>query len=152
MKRITILLEGIFKEVIMSQPKIVLVDDDKMFGLIATKQASCMGVSLDYYKSLDDLGFISRLADYDIILADFLMDDISGLEIAAYMPVLFGKKTVFIISSSELNTTYPTLPDYVTAFLHKEQGIEEIIRKSIEIHQSQELTLSPDLEKAVSGL
>lgn len=113
----------------------ILVDDDPIFGSLLLKQAQKSGISLDYYDSLSSLGFISQLAKYDVLLVDYQMDHINGIEIAAYMPSFFDDKTVILISGTEVEEQIGQLPDYITAFIHKRDGHESIIKQALEIFQ-----------------
>ena len=116
------------------RPKMILVDDDPVFGSIMQKEAQVMGYELDYYDSLSSLGFISQLANYDIIIVDFQMDHINGIEIAAYMPSFFSDKTVILVSNTEIGEQIgQSLPEYITQFIHKNNGSEGIIKQAVDV-------------------
>ena len=115
------------------RPNMILVDDDPIFGAVMLKQAEKMGIPLDFYDSLSSLGFISQLAGYDIILVDYQMDHINGIEIAAYMPSFFNDKTVILISGTEIEEQIDHLPDYISAFIHKKVGHKEILDKAMSV-------------------
>ncbi|SMF36228.1 response regulator [Pseudobacteriovorax antillogorgiicola] len=114
-------------------PKIILVDDDPMFGAMMLKQAEKTGISLDYYDSLSSLGFISQLAEYDIIMVDYQMDHINGIEIAAYMPSFFDDKTVILVSATAIEEQLEALPEYITAFIHKDHGHQALLEESLKV-------------------
>lgn len=113
--------------------KMILVDDDPLFGAVMVKQAESMGISLDFYDSLSSLGFISKLAEYDVIIVDYQMDHINGIEIAAYMPSFFDDKTVILVSSTEVREQLKEIPSYITDFIHKDKGHKAIIEESAQI-------------------
>ncbi|NRA67586.1 MAG: response regulator [Pseudobacteriovorax sp.] len=112
--------------------KVVLVDDDQVFGKLMNKEASGLGVQLDYFDSLESIGFISKLKDYDIIIVDFMMEHINGIEIAAYIPSFFQDKRLVLISNTHLETELnQPLPDYIDEFVHKKVGTKEIINRAL---------------------
>lgn len=114
-------------------PKLILVDDDPLFGAVMIKQAENMKVPLDFYDSLSSLGFISKLSEYDVIIVDYQMDHINGIEIAAYMPSFFDDKTVILISSTHIEEQIKVIPDYITQFIHKDIGHKAILEQAIDI-------------------
>lgn len=122
------------KNRIVDLPSLALVDDDQIFGSILKKTAHKLGFELDFFAGLGDLDFISQLAKYDIILVDFQMNDDNGLEIAAYIPKFVSHKTVILVSNTRLEELFgPKLPPFISDFIHKEVGPDQIIKRSIDI-------------------
>ena len=112
-------------------PRVILLDEDPIFGIMMERQAEIMGIELDYYESLASLGFISQPGNYDIIIVDYQINHINGIEIAAYVRAFFENKPVFLISSTDLGQKFSELPSYVTGFLPKQRCFQDIINQAL---------------------
>jgi len=112
--------------------KIILIDDDPLFGRLMQRAAQNLELNLDFYESLSSLGFIGSLAQYDIIIVDNQMDNVSGIEVASYIPSFFTDKTIVLISSTDLaKDTSMQLPEYISEFIHKELGCDKVLEMAI---------------------
>jgi len=124
------------KEQLDARLKIILIDDDSAFGCLMKRTAQHLALNLDFYDSLDSLGFIGSLALYDIIIVDHQMSNISGIEVASYIPSLFSNKTVILISSTDLKQDHSVkIPEFITEFIHKDASCDRVLQKAIAAHQ-----------------
>ena len=113
--------------------KVLVIDDDPVFGELICKQGQKRGINIDHFESLDHMGFFVKMKDYDTILIDFQLRRLNGMEVAAYIPSFFKNKKVFLISSSPLKIALKNkeLPSHILDFIHKESGIDAILDRAI---------------------
>ena len=113
--------------------KLLVIDDDPVFGKLICKHGKQRGLNIDHFESLDHMGFFVKMKDYDIIIIDFKLERLNGMEVAAYIPSFFSDKKVYIISSSSLDETLKKspLPSHINAFIHKDKGVDEILTQAI---------------------
>ncbi len=116
--------------------KIILIDDDPAFGHLMKRAAQNLDLELDFFESLSSLGFIGSLAQYDIIIVDNQMNNVTGIEVASYIPSFFSNKTVILISATDLKQdSRQKIPEYITEFIHKEVGCDNVLQQAIAARQ-----------------
>ena len=81
--------------------KILMIDDDEFLGRIMQKKAAADGVDLEYFSSLEKLGRVAFFSNYDLILLDYWMDDLTGRELAEYVTAFCPDTPVILISSDK---------------------------------------------------
>ena len=118
------------KENMGNNSKLVLFDDDRAFSLILKDFAKTMGLDLDCFSSLEDLGSVGKLADYDGAIIDYHLENFTGVEIAKYFESFFdNSKPVLLISGKGTFKKKPKWPNVIMAFLHKDSGPCAILDK-----------------------
>ncbi len=117
-------------------PRLLLIDDDPVFGHIMEQTADRFEVDLDVVQSVDEVGFIAGMKEYDIIIVDQNMQFMSGMEVAAYISSFFETKTVILISSSPVVKDGGLgLPSFVSAFVNKNEGYYRVLKKALATYQ-----------------
>ncbi len=118
------------------RPRLLLIDDDPVFGHIMEQTADHLKVDLDVVQSVDQVGFIAGMKEYDIIIVDQNMQFMSGMEVAAYISSFFETKTVILISSSPVVKDGGLgLPSFVSAFISKDEGYYRVLKKALATYQ-----------------
>lgn len=117
------------------QPRIVLIDDDPVYGAVIGRWAQLEGLKLDVFHSLDDLGFVGLLSQYDVAIVDYDLGDINGKDVADYMTTLFGNKPMIMISGMDRSKEMMNCPSCVKAFMNKSAGYEEILNTALNIRR-----------------
>lgn len=120
-------------ETMGDQPRIVLIDDDPVYGAVIGRWAQLEGVELDVFHSLDDLGFVGLLAQYDVAIVDYDLGQINGKDVADYMTTLFGNKPMIMISGVDRSQEMRECPSCVKAFMKKSAGYEKILNTALSI-------------------
>lgn len=115
------------------QPRIVLIDDDPVYGAVIARWAQLEGVELDVFHSLDDLGFVGLLSQYDVAIVDYDLGEINGKDVADYMTTLFGNKPMIMISGVDRSQEMMSCPSCVKAFMKKSAGYEKILNTALSI-------------------
>ncbi len=118
-----------------NQPRIVLIDDDPVYGAVIGRWAQLEGVELDVFHSLDDLGFVGLLSKYDVAIVDYDLGDINGKDVADYMTTLFGNKPMIMISGVDRSKEMMNCPSCVKAFMKKSAGYEKILNTAVNIRK-----------------
>lgn len=118
----------------LSDPaKIVLIDDDPIYGAVIGRWAEIEGVKLDVFNSLDDLGFVGLLSQYDVDIVDYDLGEINGKDVADYMTTLFGNKPMVMISGIDRSKEMMNCPSCVKAFMRKSAGYEKILNTALKL-------------------
>ncbi len=117
------------------QPRIVLIDDDPVYGAVIGRWAQLEGVELDVFHSLDDLGFVGLLSKYDVAIVDYDLGEINGKDVAEYMTTLFGNKPMIMISGVDRSKEMMNCPSCVKAFMKKSAGYEKILNTAVSIRK-----------------
>jgi CheY-like chemotaxis protein len=121
------------------EPRIILIDDDPVYGAVISRWAAREGVALDVFHSLDDLGFVGLLAQYDVAIVDYDLGAINGRDVADYMMTLFGNKPMIMISGMDRSTELANCPACVKAFMNKSVGYEKILETALKLRQHSEI-------------
>jgi CheY-like chemotaxis protein len=114
-------------------PKIVLIDDDPVYGAVIGRWAELEGVEMDVFNSLDDLGFVGLLSQYDVAIVDYDLGEINGKDVADYMTTLFGNKPMVMISVIDRSKEMMNCPSCVKAFMKKSAGYEKILNTALKL-------------------
>lgn len=113
--------------------KLVLIDDDPLFGNIMVRCARAHGADIDYFSSLMEMGSIGRLSEYDAAIVDYDLGNMTGIEIAEYMQVFFGDTPMVLVSSLDRRRDVPvTWPRNVRKFLLKQAGYDAIFLETMD--------------------
>lgn len=109
--------------------KLVVVDDDPVFGALLMSKAKSAGFDARFFLSLVDMGSFARIKDYDLAVIDFYMDQIRGDEIAAYVDTFFKDIPVIIVSAEDFSSPErrKKWPPTVRAFVQKTDGVDKIL-------------------------
>ena len=105
-------------------PRLLVIDDDPLFGLRIARMAKKGNIPVTYCKSIYELKGLNK-NDYDVILIDYYLDNTKGTELASIM----GATPVIMMSNLpdtclEENTIWPSS---VRKFISKRAGIPSIL-------------------------
>jgi DNA-binding NtrC family response regulator len=108
--------------------KCVLIDDSADFRFAMSSLSSEYSIQMDTFSSLAEMGSISKLRSYEVIIVDYFLESWVGTEIAEYVDALFGNIPVVVISAA--TTIAPaSWPKCIRAFLSKSIGPRELLRE-----------------------
>lgn len=116
-----------------ARAKVVLIDDDPVYGAVIRRWAELEKVNLDVYNSLDDLGFLGLLSQYDVVIVDYDLGELNGKDVADYMATLFNNKPMVMISLVDRSTEIMNCPSCVKAFMKKSAGYEKILNTALKL-------------------
>lgn len=121
----------------MSEPtakRSVLIDDDAAFRLLLKTAAKAQGLEMEAFESLSSLGRVGRLGEFDVVVIDYHIDAVSGLDISRYIEAFLGCKTpVVLVSASRVEELRSVKwPACVKRVIPKEVGLKAIIDAALE--------------------
>ena len=111
--------------------KILLIDDDEVYGALMVNVAKSQGIRLDYFPSLSAAGHIGAIGKYDAAILDYFLDSFTGAEIAEYFDVFFSKIPVLLVSGRDQYPADAPKPKCVRKFLSKSNGPRKIIEEAL---------------------
>lgn len=115
--------------------KMILIDDDRTFGRIMLRCAEEMGVRLDYYESLEHLGYVSLVGEYDVAILDYDLGSMTGLEIGEYLTAFFSGMPMLLISATNRTATLSESKQGIgQPFLLKGTGPELILATALALN------------------
>jgi DNA-binding NtrC family response regulator len=108
--------------------KILLIDDDPTFCFFMQTVAKKHGIKLDTYHQLVDATYgKTRIQDFDALILDYDLGDMTGVEVAEYVDYFMGGVPVLLISSNHRRARpLDPWPSSVIGFVHKNEGYENI--------------------------
>lgn len=117
-------------------PRILIIDDDPQFATLVRSMADFEGVSVDVFRSIEDIGGVSRLQEYDVAVINYFLDSAGGFHIAQFLDVFFRHGIDVVLMSKHV------LPDVARGrrrgatlqrFVHRGGGVQGILEAVQEI-------------------
>jgi CheY-like chemotaxis protein len=106
---------------------IALIDDDKDFGRLMCHIAQSSNLPIDFYESLDQLGSVGLLGQYDVIILDYYLEKMNGIEIAQYIDTFFPGVPAILTSAEAFIPMDKDVPHCVHSFISKACGPVSIL-------------------------
>lgn len=108
--------------------RILLIDDDPVFGGVLTRTAETRGIRLDYFESLVDALYDSYLEEYDAAIIDCCMPGLNGFEVSQYLATFLKSIPVVLVSQTDGPfRRYMEERSGASAFVPKRQGAGAIL-------------------------
>jgi DNA-binding response OmpR family regulator len=106
----------------------VIIDDDPNFLDVMATAAAYEGIDAETFSSLDEMGTLARLGDYDLAVLDYSLSSMTGIEIAEYIDIFFDRLPVILVSASDSALRVEDhWPDCIRDFKPKAEGVPSII-------------------------
>jgi DNA-binding NtrC family response regulator len=118
--------------------RILLIDDDPVFCRRLSTLAKQAGIPVETCDSIEQLGNVSSLANFDVAVLDYFLEDTTGMELAEYMDTFFesGVDVVMIsgrtVDEVREDSNKKAWPRCVKAFVNKDDGVEAILDAVLE--------------------
>jgi CheY-like chemotaxis protein len=108
--------------------RFLLIDDDPAFCAVLEHSAKEQGIELHFYTSLLEFGNMRKPIGYDVVILDYDLGEITGLDAAGYVSGVFGNIPVVLISASSEREILPIVqPGAIRQFVQKSKGCNGII-------------------------
>ena len=117
-------------------PKLLLVDDDPIFNMIMTQHAGKAGIPMDTTEFCEP-SVVKEGFDYDVVLIDYGLGSVCGLDLAAKLHRFVGDVPTIIISQSHRSIGRNELQGSIKCFCLKSLGPTAIIDRAIRAHTGQ---------------
>ena len=125
-------------------PRIILIDDDHVFGHIMRAAAKQRSLNLDHFESLAELGFIGMFTQYDAVIIDYHLGEENGIEIAGYLRALLGHIPLVLISAADhIETPSDDHPGNVKAYVNKKRGYSAILDAALDLVEKAKSQVRP---------
>ena len=111
--------------------RILVVDDDQTFGRLIGRAADIKGAKVTYCQSMDEVATI-RSFDFDAIVMDYDLGDITGIELAKQLARFARCDIPSILVSQTRQTSSTKWPDSIREFVHKSLGPFAILDAAFE--------------------
>lgn len=112
-------------------PKILLIDDDPIFGKIMKNAAAHKGAPITYCCTLEEFAGLDHW-DFDIAIVDFDLGAVTGLELTAYMSQFLSEEVPVILVSQTKHRNSKEWPGAIREFVHKNVGPFAILDAAFE--------------------
>jgi DNA-binding NtrC family response regulator len=127
---------------------ILIIDDDRLCcEILKTSIESHTDYSVQTCDSLVALGSVGRLSDFDLIILDYELEQMNGVEIAQYIDAFFPEKPAIVITGrSFVPVPDNRLPRSIRIFVSKSigtDGIVEIVRH-LKLRRREDLPTLPE--------
>jgi CheY-like chemotaxis protein len=111
--------------------KVLVIDDDKLFGKLVSTYGIQIGHKIDAVQSINEVQNLQNLASYELLLVDYDLEDMTGIEIAEFLKEKIPHTPVVMISA----TNRPWQEDMghlenVIGFASKWGGHESVIEEA----------------------
>lgn len=118
---------------IQKAQKILLIDDDPAFCYFMQTVAKLRGIELHCFPQLVDATYgRTRLQDFDALILDYDLGDMTGVEVAEYVDYFVGGVPILLISGNHRKAPPLTpWPAAVIAFVHKNEGFDSILSTAL---------------------
>jgi hypothetical protein len=118
----------------MTTKRILLVDDDDMYGRLMHAQADRLGIDLTYCRGIDEFLRTGSLSQFDVVLLDYDLGWIKGSALAEFCQVFFAQVPVVIVSSTSdwWFKTGLRYPQCVKCFIHKETPLDSALARALD--------------------
>jgi CheY-like chemotaxis protein len=111
-----------------AEERILLVDDDPVFGRILCRVGARSGASVTFCQSLDALGG-EPWQRFDAAIVDFDLGTATGIELIRQLERVLGELPVILVSQSREVAVPPNQwPRAIRGFLHKSLGPGAILQ------------------------
>jgi|GEM_PF-1778606 len=128
--------------------KCVLIDDSADFRFVMSTLAPQYSIELETFSSLAEMGSISKLRKYDVIIVDYFLGSWVGTEIAEYVDALFGNIPVVVISGSTA-VVPKSWPKCIKSYFSKAIGPRRLLQEVRDKFGQKSLSTSPEIQKNV---
>jgi DNA-binding NtrC family response regulator len=119
---------------ILAVPRIVLFDDDPLFGKAMERAARLSQVSLASIADAKDVEKIANM-QFDVAIVDFDLGDITGVEVAEFLCDVATRLPMLMISHTDRCSTVDLpWPRAVKGFVNKHYGPDTILEEALDVY------------------
>jgi CheY-like chemotaxis protein len=110
-------------------PKILLIDDDPIFGKIMERTGKQLRLDITFCQSVAELGAIEDF-DFDVAIIDYDLGAVTGYELTSYLSEYAGNVPVVLISNNA-DAQLKGWAQGITQFVHKKLGPYSIFKAAV---------------------
>jgi DNA-binding NtrC family response regulator len=112
----------------MYRHRILVIDDDPVFGQLLAGKGALRSMRIDYCATLVDAMYAYDLRRYDAAVVDCVMPEMHGLELAQYFRTFHRELPVILVSRArDQKTATEWRAAGAWAFVAKRRGLDAIL-------------------------
>lgn len=112
----------------MFKPRVLIIDDDPVFGQLLSGKGERRAMHVEYFPSLIEAVYNADLRDFDVVVLDYFMPEMDGLEIAEYFRVFHERLPIILVSHDRDKWVADRWHRTgVRAFIAKRKGLDAIL-------------------------
>ncbi len=115
-------------------PRILLVDDDPVFGMILRQTAEKAKLPLTHILSPAKLDIRKVRDNYDLLISDYDLENVTGVQLTRQLET-FGQSLPTILISAYGKLPDVQLPNSILCSLQKAEGPQKILYTSLNAYQ-----------------
>lgn len=120
--------------------KVLLIDDDPLFQELVRASLDHRYFEVDVFSSLSVLQNYADMSEYDIVILDHYLPEVTGLEIAQYVDMYFQNTPVIMVSGGHPgNDPAWVWPGCIQKYVTKKSGISALVSAVMDICMTREL-------------
>ena len=113
----------------------LLIDDDPTYLAIMKRAAELEEIDLHCCQSLVELGSVGALAKYQVVLLDYNLGEMTGVEIAEYLGKLIDEVPTVLVSASDCYDQSHNWPKAIKRFVKKSEGYSTALKAAVAIEK-----------------
>src|SRR4051812_2733630 len=114
--------------------RMLLIDDDPLYGSVFTRKALARGIELDHYGSLVESLYEETLSAYDAVIVDCMMPGVDGFEVSNYFATFLRGVPIVLVSQSDVPfQKFLEEPQGAKAFIAKRQGYDAVLNVALDL-------------------
>ena len=114
------------------QPRILLIDDDPVFGKIMQRVAECAKVRLTFVATAEQLGSVDP-SSFDVGILDYDLGSVTGVDVVRDFDR--HKQLPIVLVSQAVRSPESDWPGSIRQFICKDKGPHKIIVAAVEALQ-----------------
>jgi CheY-like chemotaxis protein len=111
-------------------PRVLLIDDDPLFGAILSRLAQAGNIVLDHVVSSRSMDMHNIRDAYDFIITDYDLGNVTGIQLIQSLEAC-NQALPAILVSSYGGIPHPKLPPSILFSLHKCEGPQRILYRAL---------------------
>jgi CheY-like chemotaxis protein len=111
----------------MNTPRVLVIDDDPVFGQLMAGKGAQRSMRIEYFPTLLEAVYGADLRDFDAAVIDCVMPEMGGLELAEYFRTFSRDMPVVLVSRRERGAVEEWRRAGACAFVAKRKGLDAIL-------------------------
>jgi DNA-binding response OmpR family regulator len=108
-------------------PRVLVIDDDPVFGHMLAGKAALRAMDVQYYPSLIEAVYATDLRAFDVFVIDRFMPEMDGVELAEYFRTFHEAVPVVVVSRAKGDGDAWWRHTGIRAYVAKRQGLDAIL-------------------------